>query len=204
MAGGDLDESLLADVRSNEYIIGVDRGAYWLLSHDVVPDAAIGDFDSVSTRQLEEIIKRINIVQKHPPEKDFTDLELALEYALSQHMESVTIYGSLGTRMDHTLAGIALLERFAEGEVDIRIVNTTNSISVATGETTIIQTDRYSYFSILPITDSAVVTLSGCKYPIDHLRIVRGQTIGISNEVTEKEVSAHVHEGKVLVIQSRD
>ncbi|MBI4058148.1 thiamine diphosphokinase, partial [Candidatus Gottesmanbacteria bacterium] len=35
-------------IRKSDYIIGVDRAAYWLITHGVVPNVAIGDFDSVS------------------------------------------------------------------------------------------------------------------------------------------------------------
>ena len=82
IGGGRLSKQFLREIAASEYIIGVDRGAYWLIANGVTPNIAIGDFDSISSKELEEIMKGVKTVKKYPLEKDATDMELAVEHAL--------------------------------------------------------------------------------------------------------------------------
>jgi len=49
-----------------------------LLRKGIVPDVAIGDFDSVSNEELKEIRTRVANVKQYSPDKNQTDLELAV------------------------------------------------------------------------------------------------------------------------------
>ena len=127
VAGGAITEILLPQMRAQEKIIGVDRGAWWLLTNAIIPDIAIGDFDSVSPEELQIIKETSPNVAQYKVEKDETDLELAIQLASSFHPKTVKVFGSIGTRMDHTLAGIFLLENY---EMDITVVDESNELSV--------------------------------------------------------------------------
>ncbi len=230
VGSGRLSETFLQDIQQGDMVIGVDRGAAWLLSHNIRPDAAIGDFDSVTKKELALIKKSVKHVEFHPADKDFTDMELAVAYALKQKPKEVVIYGGIGTRADHTLGALHLLERFLNARIDAKIIDETNEIMLVTGRRTIDiagtfkktsnnkasllrrlgshrkmkQDLNYRYVSILPYTKSATVTLKNFRYEVSALTLTRGMTRGISNEFVGPNATIDVHEGIVWVIQSRD
>ena len=201
VGGGVLEKSFIKEIRSAQYVIGVDRGAYWLIVNKITPDIAIGDFDSVSLQELKEIKKRVKTIKKYPPEKDATDMELAVDHAVSLHPKEVIIYGAIGTRVDHTMGNIHLLERLHEAGV---IRDSNNEVRIISGRTTVKKDARYLYISFLSITETVEVTLSGFFYDVTRTSIRRGQTLGISNEICEDEATINIHSGKALVIWSRD
>lgn len=201
VANGKVSKSLLKDMRQSDFVIGVDRGAYWLVKNSVVPNIAIGDFDSVNVREFEDIKKRVKRVEEHPKEKDATDMELAVEYALSLHQKEVIIYGAIGSRLDHTMGNIHLLDRLG----DIGVVrDANNEVRLVSGRLAVQKNSRYRYVSILPLTETIDVTLTGFLYDVSRARIRRGQTLGVSNEIRADKATIEVHRGKALVIRSRD
>src|SRR5439155_10990786 len=63
------------------------------------------------------------VVERHPVDKDATDLELALDVARDRGAARITVVGGAGGRLDHFLANVALLTspRFADLEMDARL-----------------------------------------------------------------------------------
>jgi thiamine pyrophosphokinase len=200
VAGGYLSKKFLKDITSHDIVIGVDRGAWWLLSLRIIPDFAIGDFDSVSSEELAILKENSPNVVQYKPEKNETDLELGLALAMTLDPGSVTVFGSIGSRFDHSLAGILLLERFGQ---DITVVDENNEISVIYREKIIRRSTQFPYSSFIALTDAAEVTLEGFKYPLDHGILERKRTLGISNEILETEAKITVHSGTILCVQSR-
>lgn len=199
--GGKLSKKFLPEIIKSDYIIGVDRGAYWLITNAVIPNIAIGDFDSVSSKELVEIKKRVKTIKKYPPEKDATDMELAVKHTLLRHPQEVVIYGAIGSRQDHTMANIHLLDRL--GDIGV-IRGANNEVRLVSGKLVLSKKPHYPYVSLLPITETLEVTLSGFFYDVTRAIIRRGQTLGISNEIRENEATIEVLQGKALVIRSRD
>ena len=104
-AGGNLEHfSLDFDV-----LVGVDRGSLFLLEQGVCPDLAVGDFDSVTEEELLRIKDSAKEVIQAHPEKDDTDLELAVLACFERYPDaSLTIFGAFGGRLDHALANVFL------------------------------------------------------------------------------------------------
>ncbi len=201
VANGNLDKIFLSDTRSADFIIGVDRGALWLITNNIIPDIAIGDFDSVTAGEFQIIKKKAKRVDKYPRKKDLTDMELAAQHAISLHPKEVVMYGATGHRLDHTMGNIHFLERL-HGVGVIRDIN--NEVRIISGRTTVKKDARYPYISLLPITETIEISLTGFVYNASHAIICRGQTLGISNEIHKDEATIEVHKGKVLLIRSRD
>lgn len=204
VANGDLTERLLPAIGSADLVIGVDRGAYWLLQHGVTPQIAIGDFDSTSRSEFGLIKKKIRDVRAFPSEKDATDLELAIDHAISLKPKEVIIYGAIGSRFDHTLVTVNLLEKFLEKHIDAKIRDRYNEVFLLQSRRTILKSQTYKYLSILAHTPKAVVTIRGVLYPVTKHTFHRSGSLGVSNEIVGKEAEVIVHSGIVLVIQSRD
>ena len=87
VAGG--DETLWPEITTYQgretFWIGVDRGAYRLLKKGIVPDLAVGDFDSLSSAELKEVEGVVSDIHYSIPEKDDTDTQLGLKLALAKH-----------------------------------------------------------------------------------------------------------------------
>lgn len=58
--------------------VGVDRGSLWVLEEELPLALAVGDFDSVTVEERQLIQERAQHFIQAQPEKDDTDLELAL------------------------------------------------------------------------------------------------------------------------------
>ena len=150
----------------------MDRGVLVLLEHGIVPNLALGDFDSVTSEELKTIQEKLPEVSIFPAEKDETDLELAIDWAIRQNPSNIYILGATGGRIDHFLANIQLLqkERILQcvSETNIYIVDEKNSLTVKTPGIYPIQADlTRKYFSLLSITkEVSEITLTGFKYPL--------------------------------------
>ena len=204
VANGYLDKNLLPDIQTADFVIGVDRGAYWLLRHGLTPHVAIGDFDSTIVSEFNLIKKKISDVRAFPSEKDQTDLELAVDYAIGLKPKELIIYGAIGNRFDHTIVSVNLLEKLMKNKIDAKMRDQYNELFLLESRRTILKSPRYTYLSLLPYSSKAVVTISGVLYSVTKHTFYRNSSLGVSNEIVGKQAEIIVHSGIVLVIQSRD
>lgn len=205
VCNGELYPGIIQEIQQTDLVIGVDHAAYWLIEQGIVPVVAIGDFDSTSRGEFEKLKKIIPTVKKYSPEKDFTDTELAVKYAIKQKPSSIILYGGSGTRLDHTMGTINLLKRCQKLGIPAAFRDMTNEVVVVgRGRTILKRREGCRYVSVLPITSSIQITLSNFKYEITKKTIFRGQTIGISNEFTGRQATITIRRGLAFVIQSRD
>ncbi len=72
-----------------------------------------------------------------PREKDQTDLEIAINWALEQKPALHSYFGATGGRLDHGLANIQMLLKGLEVGIEMCIVDNQNEISV--------KKSRYTY-----------------------------------------------------------
>jgi len=154
-AGGPENEIAdFARYREEETIfIGADRGALYLLERGIIPNEAVGDFDSVSQDEYTTIIEAVEKVGQYRSEKDETDTELAVERALSYRPEQVILTGVTGGRLDHTEAALHLLYRLQINNPNIvfKIQNHLNELSILLPTTHELKRDlRYPYVSFFP------------------------------------------------------
>ncbi|MBS8263417.1 thiamine diphosphokinase [Mesobacillus boroniphilus] len=193
---------------SNIIWIGIDRGVFYLLKAGVKPAAAFGDFDSVSEAEMAEIEEVVTDLKKFKPEKDETDMELALNWALEQEAESITIFGATGGRLDHLMANIQLLVKplKQENNLHIEIIDAKNILYVKKpGTYNIEHMQDFKYISFLPVTPAVSgMTLENFKYPLNDCHIPMGSTLCISNELIRGHGTFSFCEGILLVVRSKD
>ena len=60
------------EFKKDDYLIGIEDGAYEIIKRGFTLDLVLGDFDT--TTHLDEILKNTNNVIKYPKEKDEIDL----------------------------------------------------------------------------------------------------------------------------------
>lgn len=207
LGGGPVD--LLPNLNDYEGIwVGVDRGVYTLLQKGLPPFIAIGDFDSVSGDELSEIENKITELQKFKREKDETDMELALNWALEQNPERVRIFGASGGRLDHFLANVQLLIRpvLAGIKTEISLIDRYNVMYVkGPGTYQIARCNNKKYISFIPVTPHIYgLTLEGFKYPLKHCHISLGSTLCISNELIRDNGTFSFSKGILIMVRSSD
>lgn len=204
VAGGALDGSVLPQIKKAHAVIGVDRGALWLLRHRVTPDVAIGDFDSVTKVEKKRIHDHSDVYIEYAPEKDATDLELAIDHAISLKPKEVMLFGVLGRRFDHAMGAVHMLLRLESHNIYGVIVDNFSKINIVRRQQTLAHDNIYRYVSIIPVMTKATVTLKGFAYELARTALYSGSSLGISNEISGTSAHITVHQGSVLVIQSTD
>lgn len=193
---------------SDGLIIGVDRGALQLLQRGIHFDVALGDFDSVTRSELEMIEQNVVKMIKLPEEKDVTDCEAAVEYAVENGCTEIYLYGTTGGRLDHLYATTALMLKYAKKGIEIFVEDRLNKIfvlmpSACTPHQIRMMDKKYISFFALEETVSSL-TIDHVKYPLTCYDLQVDDTLCVSNEATCKQVIVNFSKGHLLVIQSSD
>lgn len=187
--------------------IGVDRGAYHLMKSGIVPDAIVGDFDSVSEEEWREISAAVNHVESYQAEKDETDTDLALIKALTYNPKKIVLTGVTGGRLDHYEAVMRTVCRLQQQHptIQFEIMNNQNRIQFLQPGTHYLEQDpNYPYVSFFAYGHHVhAVTLRGMKYETTNETMDLWTSRFTSNEIIEK---AHItfESGICLMIRSAD
>jgi thiamine pyrophosphokinase len=207
VTGGRVDRESLECIRPCEdFVIGVDGGITVLLETGRFPDLAVGDFDSAGQEAYERL-RRMGIpIKRLPVEKDVTDTHFAVTEALKRKPKTILLLGAIGTRLDHTLANLFLLEEIEREGVQGEIRNHYNRIRLMRGgDSCRVRKSDYRYISLLPLTDTVSgVTLSGFRYPLKEAVLQRKESLGVSNELVAEEGEITLRAGMLFVVESRD
>jgi thiamine pyrophosphokinase len=204
VTNGNLDRNFIKEIRKMDFIIGVDHAAYWLITQNIIPNLAIGDFDSTTKKELLNIKKLCPNTKVFSSKKDFTDTELAVLEAIKLKPKNLIIYGATGNRIDHTLGNIYLLEKLLKHSISSCIKDSHSEVYLINHKLILKKEKLFPFISILPLTNSVVISLTGFAYNLDHKTITRGQSIGVSNQIIKTTAIITVHSGKALIIKSRD
>lgn len=190
--------------KSTDIIICADGGANHIYGSDILPDMIVGDLDSLTPDALEYYKKSNILFHKFSSKKDNTDTELAINFAVDEGVRELILLGSTGTRLDHTLANIMLLEKLFKRNINARIIDEHNEIYVIDSSIEV-RNEKDTFVSFIPLFEECRgVTMKGFKYPTDNLNFELGSTMGISNEVESDKGIIEISSGIALVIKSRD
>jgi thiamine pyrophosphokinase len=210
LAGGpeDLLPELSLYEKDVDMWVGVDRGVLTLIENGIQPQLAFGDFDSVTPEELSVIKGKVKELNRFKPEKDETDMELALNWALEQSPERIQLFGATGGRLDHLFANVQLLIKpvLQKNPVQIEIIDSKNIVYIkSAGEYTIQKNKRFKYISFIPITmEVKGITLKDFKYPLANRTVPIGSTLCISNELNNDYGTFSFTEGILMVVRSKD
>lgn len=184
--------------------IGVDRGTKTLLEAGIRPIKAFGDFDSMTTEEIILLQKTLDDLDIWSAEKDKTDMEIALDWAVQQEADKIRIFGATGGRLDHLFGNVQLLIKYAGKPIEM--IDRQNIVTVhLPGTYTVFYDERYRYVSYIPISnDIKGMTLDGFKYPLTNSHIFRGSTLCISNELIQSSGTFSFSEGILMMIRSSD
>jgi len=204
VTGGDPPDGM-ADgvVPPGARVIAADSGADTALSLGLVVDEVVGDLDSLSADGLRALKAAGVPIDVHEPDKDATDLELALHRALLCRPARILVLGGLGGRVDHELANLLLLSGESVAAIDVELRSGACSVRVVRpGRRTTTCGPPGELVSLMPVHGLARgVTTTGLRWPLVGADLASGTTLGISNELVASEASVSCTEGVLLVVQ---
>lgn len=181
-------------LRLAPHLVAADGAAATALELGYLPEAVIGDFDSLPNRIRAKMPAEI---LHHIPEQDSTDFEKCLSRVDSALILGV---GFMGARIDHELSVYNTLVRYPEkhciilGDIDI-CVHAPRHLCLELEIGT-----RVSLFPLMPVTG----TSKGLLWPIDNIVFGPGGRIGTSNEAGATTVEMTFHgDGMLLILPRR-
>lgn len=221
MSGGSIDTAFTKEYLKGKHfdrIVAADSGLAHCKKVGIEPTDILGDFDSLKNLELLEAYKKKGIpLREFPTRKDYTDTHLAVKYAIDLKPEKVIILGATGTRYDHALANISLLALLRDKGIDAKIVDAHNEIEILRGpvERKYIRRDcldgdesqknQKEFFSIIAFSPEVTgIDEEGFSYPLHQATLYNKESVGVSNEIVEKEAVLRLKSGYLIVMRTVD
>ena len=202
VAGGEAPrpEPVLA-VPQGATVVAADGGLEHARALGLEVTVAVGDFDSASPEAVREAEAAGVRVDRHPAEKDATDLELALETALTFAPSRILVLAGAGDRLDHLVSALLLLgsARWSAVEVDaeigparVHVIRGQRELAGRAGE----------LISLLALHGPAeAVWTEGLVYELRGETLEPGSSRGVSNLFATDTARVSVERGVVLAVR---
>jgi len=199
ISGGDItDYSYIKNMLDkDDFIICADSGYRHASPLGVIPNILVGDFDSI-----EKIPESVECL-RYPTDKDFTDTEIAVDYGRKKDFKEFLLLGTIGTRLDHTLSNILMLRTFLDNNEKAVIINEHNKIQLINKDI-LLQENKGSIVSLLPLTTCVGVTTTNLKYPLNNATLSVGYGLGVSNIMLQNNAKITLESGEMLIIIAKD
>jgi thiamine pyrophosphokinase len=196
-AGGDsLFPDLGQELPAADLVMAADSGYDAAVALGFGVDVLVGDLDSVVADRIPDHV----IVERHPVDKDQTDLDLALELAMRDDPSRVVVVGGAGGRLDHELATASLIcdERWEEVEMDW--VSSRGRAHVIRRRR-IVHADVGATVTLLAIGGPVTgLSTRGLKWELEEATFEPGTTWGVSNVMQNPIAEIKVGSGCLLVV----
>ena len=199
-ANGELPnkEKARALLREDDFIIAADGGTRHALELGRTPNIIIGDLDSLpvnfdpSTLNIE--------LMRFPADKNETDLELAIQHALTLNPREIVILAALGGRLDQTLGNIALLSDLQTSTCSLKLNDGLEEVFFCS-EVSQIHGSSGDTVSLIPLQGEVTgIVTQGLRWALQNETLYPHKTRGISNEMTGEEAMVQVKSGLLLIV----
>ncbi len=175
-------------ITTDDFIICADGGMSHAERLGISVDIAIGDFDSSE--------KQNGIsTYEFPKDKDYTDGELAVNYAIENGYTDVLLLGMTGHRLDHTLTNMFQLLKSG----NISLIDDKNEIFALKDGITL-KGYKGKTISVIPVYgDLEGVCETGVYYPLSDETLHFGEGRGNSNIITDDICTITAQSGMGLI-----
>lgn len=199
LAGAQLDvKTLNTDDFDGKYLICADRGALYAQKLGLKPDLIVGDFDSLG------YVPKANCkILQFKPEKDDTDLMIAVKQAIQLGFKRIKIFGAIGGRLDHTFASVQTISYALDHGASAWLVSDSDEVTLLDpGEYKFENKQGFtlSLFSYSKNVDG--LCINSAKYENENVQINYSFPIGVSNEIVGENTTVSFIRGRLLVIRS--
>jgi thiamine pyrophosphokinase len=195
IVGASNAEDLYIAPDQKHFIIAADGGLTYLEKQGISPDLTIGDFDSLG------YVPQNGSILQHPPEKDDTDMVLAIREGQQRGYNTFVLYGGLGGRLDHTYANLQALCYLANcGAVGYLLGDGTAVTAIKQREIRFGAEENGMLSVFCAGSCARGITLQGFKYPLEHGVFTAEIPLGVSNEFLGIPSRIAVSDGTLLVM----
>jgi len=203
-ANGDLERGpwLQPYLAEASLIIAANGGARHLYPLQRPPDIIIGDLDSLPEELRTWLQTAGSQINQHPPDKNETDLELALLLAI-QHQQEIYVLGALGGRLDQTLANILLLAHPALQGHKVQLITPYQRAWLVEGYSQVNGRPGDTISLISLDRDTHIAATTGLKWPLQDEALAFGLARGLSNLMTAAKATVQVTSGRLLCIHTQ-
>jgi len=165
----------------------------------------VGDLDSLDPALVDKLAAQGVQIQRHPTEKDQTDLELAIKCAIDAGSDEILLLGALGGRMDQMLGNVFMLAQ-REWSIPIRLAEENQLAQLIHGPSTLaIHGSIGNTVSAIPLSETVTgITYTGLQYPLHNATLPLGSSRAMSNVMTEIQATIEIASGILMVIQTID
>lgn len=191
-------------IKSGDLIIGADKGSEYLYDYEIMPNIILGDFDSISEEKLKKIEEKQVEIIKFPPEKDYTDTEIAIMEAMKRGADTIYLFGGLGTRADHSLGNIGLLLTTKNKGARLLIVDDHNKMYLADKNMSLngSQGEIISFHALSDVVKG--FEIRGAKYNLNSYDMHLLDPRAVCNEFIDTPINIKYESGELLIIHAID
>ena len=190
-----VNKKLIDKIKSSDMIIAVDGAANTLIDNGIIPNVAVGDFDSIDSSSKDNIATIV-----HMENQNKTDLEKTLDWCIDHNYLCLSIFGISGKSEDHFLGNFFIINEYADS-IDCIIYTDYSTITPCIGKTTFKSFDGETV-SIVSFEQENKVTSTNLEYPLDayklspSARAIRNKSLGETFTIESSD--------KVMVFQIKD
>jgi thiamine pyrophosphokinase len=194
--------SILSSFREDDLLIAADGGAKHYLAAGLWPNVVIGDMDSLSPAMIQDLKDHGSQFIEYPPDKDQTDLELAITYAANQDADEILLLGLLGGRLDQTMANLLLLTRDEWKDIKLIVSDEPDIAYLMHDEDTVaIQGKPGDIVSLIPLSEVVTeVSTHGLRWQLNQATLSFGSTLSVSNELLQDTAKVQIGSGILILI----
>ena len=198
-ANGDCPGKLELQISEKDYLIAVDGGLLNMLKLGLQPHLLIGDLDSISAADLHQCQQAGVEILRFSPQKNETDLELALLEAIKREFPQILLTCALGGRLDHSLGNLSILAMPESKGLQISILDGQTSVYLVRDQLHL-ETTQGDLVSLIPAgTEVQGIHTDGLRYPLENEKLDPWKTRGLSNIALGERVSVYLRSGQLYV-----
>jgi thiamine pyrophosphokinase len=207
LSGGGLRALLRQLAPCCDAVIAADLGAAVATESGLAVDFLVGDMDSLPESMLRKLEQEHTTIVSYNPDKDQTDLDLALAFARKQGFAAAVIANWRGSRLDHELATLGAAAAHTAHFVGKKL------LLASPGEAVLVMAAGAvlkvgacarigQQISVLALWPDTVVSESGLKWELHQEQLEVLGARGISNLVERSDAAVRVDSGVAAVIFS--
>jgi thiamine pyrophosphokinase len=180
-----------------DLVVAADSGYDYAVQLGFRVDVLVGDMDSISATEIPDHV----IIERHPTDKNASDLDLAMDLVARGTPERVVIVGGSGGRLDHELSTAGLLCADRWRRIDELDWVSTRGWAYVVRRRRIIHGDAGTTLSLIPMGGDVMdVHTSGLKWDLSGDTLVHGGTRGLSNVMRAPVADILIGEGCLLAV----
>ncbi len=188
---------------ADAWVIAADGGARQAQYYGQRVKTVIGDLDSLDETEIAILEQQGADIHRFPPEKNETDLELAILLAAQNNFQRIRVFSALGGRLDQTLSNIYLLALPPLRSLDVRLISGKQQAWLIYPGDTTIQGAQGDTISLIPLAGEAHgIRTRNLYYPLLDETLRFGPARGVSNVMQSETAMVTFTDGVLLVVHT--